>query len=192
MSFFEPLPPPLDPVQRQRMWAPPAWDRPSEGTLPATLAVDALLDRSDDAVWSIPTLDVFPNGFRINVALMLNPRRQDELQSRIRHRGPMMGMVRVGVRFSDGRSGGRGLPRGPRGMPTDDEGIPTEPFVGLAGGGGGMGAWRFSAWVFPLPPVGPVEIFVSPPVPAGTGEFTAVVEGTAIRAAAERALVVWS
>jgi hypothetical protein len=68
VSFFEPLPPPPPPSERR--WSPPAWDRPSEGTLPATLAIDVVLHEEDDAVWVIPTLDVFPNGFRINVALL--------------------------------------------------------------------------------------------------------------------------
>ena len=190
MTFFEPLPPPILPSQRA--WAPPAWDRPSEGTLPATLAIDALLHEDEDSVWTIPTLDVYPNGFRVNVALQLNPHRQQDIQQRIR-RGPM-GMMRVGVRFSDGRVGGRGggpaFP-GATGIPKDDDGVPTEPFVGFAGGGGGSGGWRFSAWVFPLPPDGPLEIFIALPQPA-TGEFKAIVDGTAVRAAAEKARVIWT
>lgn len=188
MSFFEPLPPPSPPTERR--WSPPAWDRPSEGTLPATLAVDVLLNEGEDAVWVIPTLDVFPNGFRVNVALLLNPHRAQDIQARI-HRGPM-GMMRIGVRFADGRVGGRGgLSRGPLGISKDDQGVPTEPFVGFGGGGGGTGGWRFSAWVFPLPPDGPLEIFVAPPSPA-TGEFSAVLEGSAVRAAAERARIIWT
>jgi len=187
MSFFEPLPPPPEPSERR--WSPPAWDRPSDGTLPATLAVNEVLGREEDAVWSIPSLDVFPNGFRINVVLLLNPHKQQEIQARI-HRGPM-GMMRVGVRFADGRSGGHDLNRGPHGVPKDDEGFPTEPFVGYGGGGGGSGGWHFSAWVYPLPPDGPLEIFVAPPAPA-SGEFSAVLDGAAVRAAATRATVIWT
>ncbi len=157
--------------------------------MPATLAVDALLSEGEDAVWVIPTLDVFPNGFRVNVVLLLNPHREHDIQARI-HRGPM-GMMRMGVRFADGRVGGRGLPYGVMGAPKNDDGVPTEPFVGFGGGGGGMGGWRFSAWVFPLPPDGPLEIFVGLPAPA-TGEFSTVVDGSAVRAAAERAKVIWT
>jgi hypothetical protein len=154
------------------------------------MAVDALLSEEEDAVWVIPTLDVFPNGFRVNVALLLNPHRQQDIQARI-HRGPM-GMMRVGVRFSDGRVGGRGgIGRGPLGVQKDHEGVPTEPFVGFGGGGGGSGGWRFSAWVFPLPPDGPLEIFVAPPAPA-TGEFSVVLDGSAVRTAAERARTIWT
>jgi hypothetical protein len=72
-----------------------------------------------------------------------------------------------------------------------NEGVPTQPFVGFGGGGGGTGGWRFGAWVFPLPPDGPLEIFVALPPPA-TGETSTVVHGSAIRAAAERARVIWT
>jgi len=153
------------------------------------LAVDALLHEGEDAVWVIPTLDVYPNGFLVNVALKVNPHREQDIQTRI-HRGPI-GMMRIGVRFADGRVGGRGLNRGPFAVPRDDQGFPTEPFVGSRGGGGGAGGWRFSAWVFPLPPDGPLEIFVAPPSP-GTGEFRAVVDGSAVRLTAARARVIWT
>jgi len=190
MSFFEPLPP--APPISERKWSPPAWDRPSEGTLPATLAVDALLDQSEDAVWTIPTLDVFPNGFRVNVALLLNPHRLREIQDLI-HRGPM-GMIRVGVRFSDGRTGGQTPGYGAaHTVPKDENGVPTEPVVGFGGGGGGgSGGWRFSAWVFPLPPDGPLEVFVAPPSPAPPPDFRTIVDGSAVRAAAERARIIWT
>jgi hypothetical protein len=184
VTFFEPLPPPRQPAERR--WAPPAWDRPSEGTLPSTLTLDAVLSQDENAVVSIPHLDVYPNGFRINVAILLNPNRAIDIQSRI-HRGPM-GMVRIGVRFADGRMGGRG---GPFDAPRDDQGIPTQPVVRPGGGGGGSGGWRFGAWVFPLPPEGPLEIFVALPPPA-RGETSTVVDGSAVRAAAERARVIWT
>ena len=154
--------------------------------MPSTLTVDAVLSQDDNAVVSIPHLDVYPNGFRINVAILLNPNKAADIQSRI-HRGPM-GTVRIGVRFADGRIGGRG---GIFDAPRDNQGIPTQPVVRRSGGGGGGGGWRFSAWVFPLPPEGTVEIFVALPPPA-TGEISATVDGSAIRAAAERARVIWT
>jgi hypothetical protein len=154
--------------------------------VPSTLAVDAVLSQDDSAVVSISHLDVYPNGFRINVAILLNPNKAADTQSRI-HRGPM-GMVRFGVRFADGRIGGRG---GVFDVPRDDQGIPIQPVVRPSGGGGGSGGWKFGAWVFPLPPDGPVEIFVALPPPA-TGETSATVDGSAIRAAAEGARVIWT
>jgi hypothetical protein len=184
VTFFEPLPPPRAPEERR--WAPPAWDRPSEGTLSSTLTVDALLSQDENAVVSIPHLDVYPNGFRINVAILVNPNKAHEIQASI-HRRPM-GSVRIGVRFADGRVGGRD---GMFDAPRDEEGIPTRPIVRQLGGGGGSGGWRFSAWVFPLPPDGPLEIFVALPPPA-TDETSVTVDGSEILAAAERAKVIWS
>jgi hypothetical protein len=84
--------------------------------------------------------------------------------------------------------GGRG---GLFDAPRDDQGIPTQPVVRPGGGGGGSGGWRFGAWVFPLPPEGPLEIFVALPPPA-SGETRTVVDGSAVRAAAERARVIWT
>jgi hypothetical protein len=157
--------------------------------LPATLAVDAVLGEEENAVVAIPFLDVYPNGFRINVQILLNPRHADEIRA-MAHR-PRMGMVRVGVRFADGRVGGQGFGRARGDLVKDEEGVPTEPFVGFAGGGGGPGGWRFGAWVFPLPPDGPLEIFVALPPPANT-EYSTVVDGSVVRAAAQRAKVIWS
>jgi hypothetical protein len=150
------------------------------------LTVDAVLSQDDNAVVSIPHLDVYPNGFRINVAILVNPNQRAVIRATM-HLG-QMGMVRIGVRFADGRVGGRG---GSFDAPRDDQGIPTEPVVRPGGGGGGSGGWRFSAWVFPLPPDGPVEIFVALPPPA-TGETSATVDGSAIRAAAKRARIIWT
>jgi hypothetical protein len=124
------------------------------------------LSQEEDAVVAIPHLDVYPNGFRVNVAILLNPRRAHEIQGLV-HRGPM-GMVRVGVEFADGRVGGRGLRRGPFDLPKDDQGVPTQPYVGFGGGGGGTGGWRFGAWVYPLPPDGPLKIVVGLPPPANS------------------------
>lgn len=77
-------------------------------------------------------------------------------------------------------------------VPKDDQGLPTQPYVGFGGGGGGTGGWRFGVWVFPLPPDGPLEIYVALPTPAATDEMSFEVDGTAVRAAAERAKVIWS
>ncbi len=137
---------------------------------------------------AIPSLDVYPNGFRINVQILTNPRHAHQIQA-LMHR-PRMGMVRIGVRFADGRIGGRGLAGGRDDLPKDEEGVPTEPFVGFGGGGGGSGGWRFGAWVFPLPPDGPLEIFVALPPPANS-EYSTVVNGSDVRAAAQRARVIW-
>jgi hypothetical protein len=57
---------------RGRQWAPPLWDRPSEGTIPAVLAVNEVVHQSDDAVVVIECLNVYPNGFTIQMGIHLN------------------------------------------------------------------------------------------------------------------------
>lgn len=189
MSFFEPVPPPPEPSPpRARRWFPPAWDRPSEGTLPATLALDAVLQQDDGIVVAVPHLDVFPNGFRINLLMLLDPHRPAEL--RALHRGPTM-MPRVGVRFADGRVAGQRASVGTQNLPKDPEGVPTQPYIGFAGGGGGGSGWTLAVWVYPLPPDGPLEIFVALPAPA-TEELRTVLDGSAVRSAAGRARVIWT
>ena len=68
----------------------------------------------------------------------------------------------------------------------------SEPFVSFAGGGGGGAqGWRFGAWVYPLPPEGPLEIFVGLPA-ADLVETSVTVDGAAVRAAAAKSRVVWA
>jgi hypothetical protein len=157
--------------------------------LPATLAVNALVSNGEDAVVVIPSLDVYPNGFRINLVILVNPHRAQDLHQMMR--GGPLHMPRVGVRFADGRVGGRGVGNGRFDLPKNEEGVPTEPYVGHAGGGGGSGGWRFGFWVFPLPPDGPLEVFVALPPPASV-ETSTTIDGSAIRAAAEHARIIWS
>ncbi len=52
---------------------------------------------------AVSHLDVFPNGFRVNVVMLLNPHREPDIRTRM-HQGPRQ-MVRIGVRFADGRVG---------------------------------------------------------------------------------------
>jgi len=187
VSFFEPLPP--EQPQRMRRWGPPAWDRPSEGTLPATFAVDALLHRSDAVAVSVDCLKVYPNGFTIDVVILVNPHTAHERVEMMR--GGSRRMPRVGVRFADGRSAGEsGAPHGGGGVSKDDQGFPTEPILRMTGGGGGTGGWRFGVWVFPLPPEGPLDIFVGLPA-AGLDEASVTVDGGSVREAASRAKVLW-
>lgn len=153
------------------------------------MPVDTLLHQGEEVAVAVSHLDVFPNGFRINVVILTNPHRPRGLLNRMYH-GPQ-DMPRIGVRFSDGRVGGREGGRGFMAVPKDEQGMPTQPYVGFGGGGGGSGGWRFGVWVFPLPPDGPLEIFLALPSPA-TEEMNLVVDGTAVRSAAERAKVIWT
>jgi hypothetical protein len=98
---------------------------------------------------------------------------------------------RIGVRFGDGRTAGReAIFPGHLSVTRDDRGIPTEPILTMSGGGGGSHGYHFSGWVFPLPPDGPLEVFVSLPA-HGDVESKVVLDGAVVRSAAERARVIW-
>jgi hypothetical protein len=190
VSFFEPLRP--EPPRPERHWAPPAWDRPSEGTLPAILPVGAVVHQTDTVTVAIESLGVYPNGFTVNVAILLSPHSDPMNVHTSFPRGGMGRMPRIGVRFADGRTGGRQTGFGRGEISRDAQGLPTEPFVGFAGGGGGgPHGWHFSTWVYPLPPDGPLEIFVSLPA-ASLEEASATVDGSVVRETARRAKVIWS
>ncbi len=105
----------------------------------------------------------------------------------------MQRMPRIGVRFSDGRTAGRESAFGPSpfDLPKDAQGFPTEPIVRMTGGGGGSHGYHFGMWVYPLPPEGPLEIYVSLPA-LDASDKRVVVDGEEIRAAAERAQVIWT
>jgi len=94
------------------------------------------------------------------------------------------------VRFADGTAAITLTGSAPL-LPKDEQGIPTQPIVSMSGRGGGPGGWRAWAWVFPLPPEGPVQISVAFET-AGLGESTISIDGKAVREAAERAKIIWT
>jgi hypothetical protein len=172
-------------------WVAPAWDRPSEGTVPAVLAVDAVVLLNDVVAVAVDHLEVYPNGFTISLVMRVHPRKVGEMMEMLRPLGPNR-WPRIGVRFADGRTAGaRSGIDSMSDVPRDDQGVPVDPFVSMGGGGGGPGGWRAWAWVFPLPPDGPLEVFVALEV-AGLDESSVTIDGTAVRAAAQRAKVIWS
>lgn len=186
MSFFEPMP------QRKDFelppWRPPLWDRPSEGTIGAVVPVGEIVVRDDTLVASVDHLRVHPNGFLIDFLLLRHPEA-----ARRELRPPFMGpgsWPRVGVLFADGRAAGRGAPNEPvMDVPKDDVGIPTVPVLLLGGGGGGGSEYHFRVWVFPLPPDGPLSIFVQL---GDLPEGHTTLDGALVREAAGRAQVIWS
>ena len=198
MSGGQQPPGPADEIRTARQslasddaWVPPTWDRPSEGTVPAVLAVDALVLQNDVVAVAIDRLEVYPNGFTISVLMRVDPRRVREMMEMLRplgaHRWPS-----VGVRFADGRTAGCAAGTGAmHDLAKDEHGVPIEPFMSIGSRGGAPDGWHAWAWVFPLPPDGPLEISVALEA-AGVGESSVTIDGTAVRAAAERARVIWS
>ncbi|MDP9332849.1 MAG: hypothetical protein M3Q30_06025 [Actinomycetota bacterium] len=222
MPFFEPIspPPPEEHEQAERLWAPPRWDRPSEGTLPVTFGVSQLIGRTDNAALALDHLRVYPNGFQLVVTVIVSPRLPPELHMggfasfslmttattapadkdkpnppppppRTRIRRGMLDMApRIGIRFSNGQSAGS-APQSIFEVAKDEEGVPTQPVIVGGGGGGGGGHFRFEYWVFPLPTPGPLEVFAEWPL-AGMEETSVVISGDDVLDAAQQAMILWS
>lgn len=162
--------------------------------MPAVLPINALLHSGTDAAVALQSLSVYPNGFVINFFSLANPHSLQPQNgvSFITGLGRpdfMSGMPRVGVRFADGRSGGREAARSQ--LEKDADGIPTQPVVQMAGGGGGGRGFSYSVWVFPLPPEGPLEVFVSVPA-LDLNEVSVTIDGAAVRDAAANAKALWT
>jgi hypothetical protein len=173
-----------------RGWAPPAWDRPSEGTIPALVAVEELVAENDLMTVALDYIEVYPNGFTISVVARVNPRKVADMMQTLRSVGQYR-WPRVGVRFSDGTTarGSAAMGLTPD-IPKDEEGLPTEPIVRLVGGSSGPGGWRAWAWVYPLPSDGPLEVLVAVEA-AGLSEAAVTIDGAVVRSAAGRARVIW-
>ena len=160
------------------------------------MPVGEIVHRNDDTVAAIDYVRAYPNGFTLTIGIHTNPRDDGSagatalLRVGGGHAAHAERFPHVGIRFSDGRTAGRTATGGPHDTPRDADGIPTEPIIQMMGGGGGSHSYRFDFWVFPLPPDGPVEIFVSLPA-VSDDEVKVVVDGGTIREAATRAVVVW-
>ncbi|MDA8043727.1 MAG: hypothetical protein M0Z30_00575, partial [Actinomycetota bacterium] len=72
----------------------------------------------------------------------------------------------------------------------DDDGIPTEPVLRHQGGSGNGKRFDMRFWCFPLPPPGPVKVFVEW-TGFDIGETMATFDAHLIRDGASRAVTIW-
>src|SRR5262249_4473544 len=153
------------------------------------------LVRAEAVGVAVGSVRAYPNGFEFTVHVRL--RREDEEyrhgmsdpfdwhasggRSTARERA-----LRLGILFADGRRTAT-----PSGRPMPPDGAEAGELVRQQGGASGSDRrWDGEFWVHPLPPDGPV-IFVASWLAYGVTETRAQVEGTAIRAAASRAIELW-
>lgn len=193
MSFFEPLPPPRESTGPYGpSWAPPAWDRPSEGVAPAIVPINQLLGRDDRAALVLRNVAVYPNGVVLEIRIFRDPHQPlDHMREHFMMRPDLW--PRIGVEFADGRRAGNSptpfFMAGPD-VPRDDEGLPTVPVLVHRGGGGGSTEFNQDYWLYPLPPEGPLKVYATFPA-IGLEEATVEIDGSAIRRAAKDAVVLW-
>lgn len=190
MSFFDsiPQPPPPEPIRERR----PVWMR-SDAVIPGSVPGELVLIRTEQVAVAVGSIRAYPNGFEFTLHTRL--RREDEdgpivgdpLERHGRWRGLVPGdALRLGVLYSDGR---RAASTGGHWRPDDDD-DPERLVLHQNGGGGSALMWDGDFWVHPLPPEGPVTFVASWPR-HGVTETRAELDGTAIREAARRAVILW-
>jgi len=189
MPFFEPLPELPEPEASQPTgWRTPLWDRPSEALVGAPVGAAVVLAKTDEVALVLDNLHAYPNGFAFSLAILRNPMTPRPAGPGVVGFGHPHGVrgPRVGFEFSNGaqaREGGPGYFGGfpPGGavtqtlMATSRSTAEREPrrrnplvrrhphrtgvdVTRRRGGGGDRYEMRF--WCFPLPPPGPMTIFV--------------------------------
>jgi hypothetical protein len=183
VSFFasDPAPEPPEPPE----YRPPAWSGPPENELPATVALDVLLARSDDlAVWLSDAL-VYRKGALIGWVIA---RRTPSMEARghpLVFGPPARDGPRFGVGFADGRKAVLGDHRRPFG------GDPaTGPVLTPQGGGGSQRYWQGRVWLWPVPPEGPLTLAFAWDE-ADIGETVVTIDSLPLARAAERAIELW-
>jgi hypothetical protein len=78
----------------------------------------------------------------------------------------------------------------PFGLRTDADGIPVEPFLHFQGSGGSMDRFTTTYWCFPLPPPGPMTVYVEW-ADQGIEETAVSFDTGLIRESAPRAITLW-
>ncbi|MDP9795611.1 hypothetical protein J2S43_004123 [Catenuloplanes nepalensis] len=192
MGFFDGLPPPPDapdPVEPPR----PAWMKP-DGTLGVPVPLEFVLAYGTDVAVCVSEMVAYPNGIEFTVSGVL---RAGDQRRRILHpafqshfppgEAPGPDFLRVGVLFADGRIA-TNLTFGGPSRPGDE---PAGPLMMRHSGHGDVRRADMTFWLWPLPPEGPLTVVFSWPA-QGIDEFRAEMDGALIRAAADRAVVVWS
>jgi hypothetical protein len=189
MSFFDsiPQPPPPEPVRRVQ----PAYMQP-DAVIPGSVPGELLLIRTEEVAVAIGGICAYPNGFEFTAHVRrrgggdVNVLGWNDPFDRFGRRGPQASgdVLRLGLLYADGRRGA--TTGGPRFLPDDPEHLFLMP--GSSGGSPRRLDGKF--WVHPLPPDGPVT-FVAAWPEYGAAETRAEPDGTAIRAAAGRAVMLW-
>lgn len=172
-----------------------------------TVASQIIVAKTDRVAVVITRIVAYPAGFNLNLAVLASvgnrlpdfmPRAAGNaisLGANRSSRGPKQAGFLLGFRFSDGSSiATRKLGHPMAGAGTTDDLArmphPPEPFVACTGGGGHDRRQDWTYWVAPLPPPGPLEVFVQWEA-AQLPESTTQLDGASILSAANQATKIW-
>lgn len=183
-----------DQVQQwHRRMSPPA------NEFPAGVGLTVLLGRSDDAAVGITQVEAFSTGFRFTLTVRVR-RLPPELARGGLHMLigshvlpgvdiPLERRLLLGLEYADGRRASTLTDMPVMGPAATEDG--QRLVLTQQGGGGGLEGVDQTYWVSPLPPPdGPATFVIAWPG-FGLPESRTVVDGGAIRAAADRSQVLW-
>ena len=209
MSFFEPLPEPEPRAsrrEREAAWVAPEWQEPARGIVGADVRCAQTLFHDDRLCLRLDRVLAYPNGLTLDLelrvakpplvagkevsvrhpwALVDDRGRPDEIPSRADD------YMRFGVRLSDGRRVATGTFEQDRLRLSAVAGGAADVVVLRYQGGTGS-AWLHTArlWLWPLPPSGPVTLFLEWPSLQIT-ERSFEIPGAALQEAAPQILDLW-
>lgn len=161
-----------------------------ENEVPASVAIDAVLARTEDLVVFMSGARVFSNG--VDLTLEVRLRQVDAsgrhvLGAAVHGHGPGSGdRLLFGVEFADGRRAST-LGRDLR-PPTED--TEDEPRLWPGGGGGGSRSMQLQLFLSPLPPPGDFTVVCAWP-DRDLPETTTVLSADQLLEAASRVRVLW-
>ncbi len=156
--------------------------RAPENELPVALPQNVLLARTDDAVVALLGMQAYSTGlaFDLNVRVRPGSLPGTELHDVLWRPSPGAPPLLLGLELADGtRVDNVGEPR------WDSDVVFTQ-----GSGSGSEYSVDHSWWLSPLPPAGPLTVVVRCP-DLGLPESATVLDGAAIRAAADRVVALW-
>jgi hypothetical protein len=161
--------------------------------MPGSVPGELMLVRTGQAALTIGSIRAYPNGFEFTAHVRVRGVNEDEPVwhdpfDRHGRRGSQAAsdVLQLGVLYADGRRTATSA----RYSQPDEKADPGRLVLRHGGGGGNARRWDGEFWVHPLPPDGPVT-FVASWLEYGVDETRAQLDGSAIREAAGRAVILW-
>ena len=158
LSFFEPIPSPLE---RREPGRQPPWLSSPENEFGVSVPIRLVLAVTEELALAMVDVVAYSTGFALRLALRVRPGAAGFDPRGLMHLDPLGSsseeQFRFGIVFADGR---KATNLGPRRSPVD---APPKISLMQRGGGGDGRGWDFGYWVYPLPPPGSVTVaFVWP------------------------------
>ncbi|MEX5719374.1 hypothetical protein [Geodermatophilus maliterrae] len=156
--------------------------RAPENELPVALPQNVLVARTDDAVVALLGMHVCSTGLAFDLSVRVRPGSPSgtELHDVLWRHGPGAPPLLLGLELADGTR-------------VDDVGEPEwggDVVFTQTSGSGSEYSVDHSWWLSPVPPAGPLTVVVWCPE-LGLPETSTVLDGTAIRVAADRVVALW-